>query len=140
MLKDEEIGILSGLLDFYSSKSNTHAGFVVAGIFGMYALLVFYESMPSWGFLISYIALLLIELYAFANFRYYGEYAECIKRKLDEGTNLDISEADRKGMGRFIKYFLIFRTLIIKYKLQYLILGVLWGCAAIVPLILRAYI
>jgi hypothetical protein len=133
----EEIGILAGLLDFYSDKSNTHGSFVVAGVFGMYALLAFYREMAFEGFTISYVALLLIEIYAFANFSYYGAYAHRIAQKLTEGRELDITVEDREIMGTLVKSFYWFRTKIVDYRIQFPLLGVLWVCSAVLPLFFR---
>ena len=135
MTNSEDIGFLAGLLDFYSDKSNTHGSFVVAGVFGMYALLAFYNELPFWGFLISYVALLILGIYAFLNFSYYGACAHQTAMKLKSfNESCDITSEDLANMGKLTQRFRSFRTWIIGWK-QYGILVSLWFCAVIMPLI-----
>ncbi len=140
MSAEEKIEVLGGLLDFYSNKSNTHAGFVITGVFGMYALLVFFNDLPLLAFLLSYTALLIIGLYAFANFSYYGAHAHCIVRKLNAVLNeqLDVTENERKSMGRLVRVFYEYRTRTNRVW-KYAIIGALWFFAAIIPLICKLF-
>jgi len=88
MSRDEEIGILTGLLDFYSDRATTHASFVVAGTFGFYTILFANEHFDQCiqsrvVFLLACLALITINVYSFLNFGYYATLADITKVRLE---------------------------------------------------------
>jgi len=83
----DEATILTGLLDFYSDRATAHASFVVAGTFGIYAVLFAYDAFGQtvfsrWVFIIVYVALLLVNIYSFLNFGYYSGLSHLVMIKL----------------------------------------------------------
>jgi hypothetical protein len=144
---DDEVAWLSAMIEFYSNKSNTHASFVVAGVFGMYALLALVSAGKVSEYLglilIAYIALLIIDVYEFLNFGQYGVYSEFFLTKLrDKLHGQSIQEEDVKtknvkgkyDLGRTTWYFHRFRN-IVKGRREWAMLSVLWACAVVLPLI-----
>jgi len=137
---DTEIAILSGLLDFYSNRAIAHASFVVAGIFGIYSILSLMNKTSFWLYTLSYIALLIIDVYSFLNFGYYAELADTIRTKLENrctGRNLEITVEDRKRLSLLSRQFYQFKSRHIRGNLKSIILLALWIVAVVLPSFIR---
>lgn len=74
------VSVLLGLLDFDSDRATAHASFVIASIFGIYALLSAFKFFDSCigkiVFGLTYILLVCLSFYSFLNFSKYASSAE----------------------------------------------------------------
>lgn len=82
--KSEEIGILSGLLDFYSDRATSFASLFVASIFGIVTLAAIIENFGQnyWQYglsLIPYIGFLVAGSYTWSRFEHYAGIASTIE-------------------------------------------------------------
>jgi hypothetical protein len=131
-------GMGPSILAYYSEKANTHASFVVAVMFGIYAVVVSYHEIPQLFFWSSYIALLLIDLYSFANFSLYATLAEIARGKLEDGKRYITTEDEeiKKQLGLFVRTFLrFFKDPLHKWHMKSIVLFVLWFLATVFPVI-----
>lgn len=87
--KDEAITVLAGLLDFHSDRATAHASFIVASIFGLYAILFSFntyfanDNVGIAVFVITYIFLALFSFYSFLNFSRYASIANAIQQIME---------------------------------------------------------
>lgn len=82
--KSEEIGILSGLLDFYSDRATSFASLFVASIFGIVTLAAIIENFGQnyWQYslsLIPYIGFLVAGYFTWSRFEHYAGIASTIE-------------------------------------------------------------
>jgi hypothetical protein len=142
MANEDETSFLQSTLDFYSSKANSHASFVIAGIFGMYSLLVLISKDYFVWLIIAYLALLLIDVYAFLDFSYYSALAQITLRRLEKKTKQPILPYDEERkrihmeMDGLTKSFESIRKWINTDARKPVVFIVLWFFAVIVPLII----
>lgn len=82
MGKENHLGQLSALLDFYSDRAVAHASFLVATVFGLFAILQLVSKGFSDFVFIMYWSVFMAGLYCLLNFGYYAGLAETTKNKL----------------------------------------------------------
>jgi hypothetical protein len=134
----QECTTLSGLLTFYSQRANAHASFVVAGMFGIYAVVFNMDKICPLAFWLSYVALLIIDLYSFLNFSFYTTQADILRRRLEDagGRKLDLDDPDTlKQMDWLTREYNKLRKKFLKGSTKMTLLLVLWLLAVIGPLI-----
>ena len=138
MCDPEEVAVLTGLLDFYSDRATAHASFVVAGIFGLYAVLFGNSMLPRWLFISVYLALLVIDGYSFMNFGYYAKLAYIVRVKL-EGQHVEEYGEEMESKlkeGSWIFYtFKRFKHELFHGKRRFLGFLFLWSIAVILPFV-----
>lgn len=138
MRDQEELAILTGLLDFYSDRATAHASFVVAGVFGMYTVMFGNSILPRWVFFFVYLALLLIDVYSFMNFGYYAQLAYIIRIKLEgehkEEYRKEIISKFKEGNRMFYVFGQIKQS-ILSGKKRFWFFFVLWVIAIILPFV-----
>lgn len=134
MTNSDEATGLSSLLDFYSDRATAHASFVVAGMFGIYAVLFAPNGLPTIAFVVSYSALLVTNVYSFLNFGYYAVLADITKHKLEEKYVTEFgNEIIKKKLhtrSYLFHYFGLWKSAIPTY----FFLFVMWSFAVLVPL------
>lgn len=78
--KNLEVAVLSGLLDFHSDRAEAQASFVVACIFGSFALLTIVQNIENtiliYLSMIPYVMTSSIGFHCLIRFRYYANMAE----------------------------------------------------------------
>jgi len=134
MRDQEELTILSGLLDFYSDRATAHAGFVVAEIFGLYTLLFSgRNTLPSEIFFLAFSALVVFNIYSFMNFGYYAESADFVRKKLEGQRKEKYLEERKSDLGRATRIFYTIRNVHLFGYRKYLFFFLLWLLAVILP-------
>jgi len=134
----DKVNTLVGLLDFYSDRATTHASFVIASVFGIYAILLSHNwLLPLLCWIGAYVALQIIALYSFENFRYYAVFAGEIRRKLEEGE--DQYSTKIKNELKKDHSFDLFIKLKESTMLKYCLLGILWVLATVLPFLWIAF-
>jgi len=140
MRDQEELNILTGLLDFYSDRATAHASFVIAGMFGIYAVILAEPQLPLPIIFPAFFALLFINVYSFLNFGYYAHVAYYIKIKLEGMYSHEIEEETKRELHNKTKFFYgfgQFKDLGMKGNTRLIIFAVIFAVATILPFVWR---
>jgi hypothetical protein len=126
-------------LAFYTGKANSHASFVVAGMFGMYSILSLFTNNYWYLWFSAYVALVLFDLYAFANFAYYGKSADFLRTDMDRDNKIGkiIEHCAETERGFFLRIRSLRDFMDRNECRKYLILAIIWIFSVIVPLLVR---
>jgi len=83
----EEIGVLVGLLDFNSDRAEAQASFLIACVFGLFALLAVAQNMQNEWLILSltipYVMLALVGFHCLQRFSFYANVADSYKHSLE---------------------------------------------------------
>jgi len=84
---EDEVGVLAGLLDFHSDRAEAHASFLIACVFGIFALLAVVQNIENEWFIffltIPYIMLALVGFHCLQRFGFYTIMAEIYEKSLE---------------------------------------------------------
>lgn len=107
--KNTQVGVITGLLDFCSDRAEAHASFLVACVFGLFALLAIAQNGKDAVFalilVIPNVGLVLVGYHCLARFRFYANMAEQMRRQLKKYAKIksfDVwlqEEREEKKMG-----------------------------------------